>query len=410
MSDDLVVRLNADPGNEETWTLLGEKMIAEGHLVGLRSLFNARHSSGRGGMDFAFALFQRMLTRKDMRTFYPIIEAYPADCPFAAAAQASLGYTNALLFRLDDAVRQIREAVRRMAILSATLPSEVLNAEELRKLAVNATLMEPSDWVPAARIAAPLLHLREESSFPDAEIACVAFADPIYFRHYARDFLAGLTAALGQDCLPLVGVINPDPGSQDQMDALRAEFPRVRFLVVDYPGAKIAEMAASARFVLANELLDRLARPTIFLDIDSGFRPATGEALRAIAEFPLAYQNRATLPPHLIVDACVVGAHPGDASRRFFGIAADYILGKMAEDLPLWMFDQVALHRAVSLAGIQMTDLCRTFRGRWEVDFPDFFKRDHTVSDGERFAARTNARFPRFNLTPDGGLVWLRDS
>lgn len=400
--DALLRQLNEAPQVNQHWMELAAALLNAGNIDGLRSLFGHRHTLKMSAMDFAVDVFNLMAAHREH--LLAITEAYPSDCPFSVAALIARACANAREFQLDSCVHEMREANRRFSIVARSIPEMRLRDATLYWLACAVTLFEPSNWRPRLLHAAPRPDFGGQQAPAGPELACVAFADSVYTCLYALEFAKGIRAISGPAALPVVGVLNPTPDALAVMAQIRQEVPGAVIFPVLYDGDKLPEMAASARFVVANEVLDFLARPTVFLDIDTRFGPETGDVLRGIAGFPLSVQKLGALPPYLIIDACAVGTHPGPNSTRFFGITREYILGKLAEPGPLWTIDQVALHRAVCLARTEVTDLCTAFDGRWK--FPAILKREHAVGLTSRAATRTNHNYRDYSILADGTVRW----
>lgn len=399
----LVAALKADPRDEGNWTRLAGALFQQRNARGLAELFQFREQQRGDGLAFVYSLFVIMLAQGRQDDAEAIADGYDGTCPFSSMVIIMRGYTGALALRLDDTVRDLREGVRR---LYKVYPQLRLQSEIVYQIATAATLFEPSGWQPASRAAAPRLRPFAPPAGQAAELVCLACADSTYLKLYGRAFVEGVMRELPGQAVPALAVVNPDAAALAEMAVISGESGAALFVIEDTSG-KTAEISAAARFILAPEFLDHFRRPVIFLDADTCFRPGSGDILRRIGGWPLAYLNLAKLPPQVTVSACILGAHPGAAGNRFFAIAADYLLGKLAENIPLWMFDQAGLFRAASLYGPSgLVDIVAELRGK--ADFPGFFVREHAISLDDRFARRTSARYDLVIGALDGALrpVW----
>ena len=124
--------------------------------------------------------------------------------------------------------------------------------------------------------------------------------------------------------------------------------------------------------------------------------------LRMVAAFPLAHIRTRDIWPQLLVDASVVGAHPGPAARTFFTLVNDYVRGKLLEPGPLWTHDQVALHRAIAAfeaQGGETTNVNTVLPARFHL--PALFKSEHALPLAERQKTRTNDRMALAGIGDD---------
>ena len=385
----LIAKFRADPTNADHQALLGVALAATGNASALRDLFNAVHQAGGCGLECAFMVGHRLALHKHA-LLKQLVEGYDPQCPFRGALVAALGYAHALHYDLDGAVEAIRDGLRWVILVQNRIPGERLSSFSYTQLIKSAFLFERSDWSGAA---APLARVETlHQGCADSEFVCLAAADSRYFVTYAPGFLGDLRANAGVPADPVLVIVDPDAEALACAAELARRHPEATILVNAYGGPKLVEYCSGARFVLAADMLRRMGRPTIFLDIDTHFAPGYGEVLGHIAQFPLSSLHRHVAPPYLIAEASVVGAHPGEHSDAFFTEAAGYFMAKLAEEGPLWHIDQVALHRALCLArcrGFAPMDLGRMFQGG--VELPGYFKKSHDLAFVNRFQGRTDA-------------------
>lgn len=403
---DLVSGFRANPADVGLQAQLGVTLARAGDAAALQQMFNMVHQATRGGLACAHMIGQG-LAQRDSASLQRLVSAYSQECPFRGSLLAAAGYAHALAYDLDAAVAAMREGLRWVTLAQNQIPGERLEPEQYRKLLKCAFLFEPSSWAAAVTPPPPdlqVLHAgKDEGGF-----ACVAAADCRYFVTYGPSFLADLDADAQGDVQVVLVIVDPDAEALALAAELAARHPGATILAHAYGGAKLAEYCSGARFVVAGEMLRRLAKPVVFLDVDSRFVPGCTEVLAHMAEMPLASLHRNVMPPFLIAEASVVAAQPDQNAQAFFADVAAYFLAKMAETGPLWHVDQVALHRGIALArrrGTPPVDLGTVFTGALKL--PDYFKKPHTLDFGDRAVARTDAIIDQgFSLAADGKPVF----
>lgn len=406
MLAELIARFRAHPDGEQQQADLGVALVRAGNVVGLQEMFNFIHQSGHCGLECARMIGQGLALRES-GLLLRLMERYDRECPFRGPLVAALGYAHALDYNLDAAVAAIREGLHWVSLVQAQIPNERLSDLRYTQLVKSAFLFERSDWMADAPVPPPSLEVLHPGC-SEGGFACVAAADSRYFVTYAPDYLADLAATMGAAADPVLVVVDPDAEALACAAELAQRHPNAAILINSYGGSKLVEYCSGARFVVAAEMLRRLNRPTIFLDIDTCFAPGCGDIFAHIAEFPLISQHRDVAPPYLIAEACVVGAHPGGRGDRFFTDAARYFLAKLQEDGPLWHVDQVALHRALCLErqrGTPSADLGKVFQGG--IDLPGYFKKPHELDYKGRAVIRTDVITDReYSIAPDGKPVF----
>lgn len=374
------------------WTESARALVVDADAAGLHELFQQHRQSGLDTLAFAFELFSGAVMKGFGAAVSAIAKAYPQECPLSVVTEAARGWVDALAFDLDGTSSALRRSAQKIALVqSGDFPSRDFVAV---RIALSAALFEPSDWGPG-RISRdfPIVPLAEGAL--NGGFVCVAGADSRYFKSYGKQFLEGVESNLAGEASAVLLLIDGDDEAVALARTWSEAHPDAAIYSVSYGGARLVEFAASARFIVANAILDRMARPVVFLDVDSAWEPGCEEVLYAAADLPLSCQKLVAVPPQLIIDACVLGAHPGAESTLFFQTASDYLRAKIEEDGPLWTLDQVALHRAVSVCqtnGIKIYDLCKLFEGRFTL--PAYFKRkEEAIGLGDRQAVRTNHRY-----------------
>lgn len=403
----LIARLKSDPINQDHQLGLGRSLAEAGNAAGLKEMFNFVHQAGGGGgLECALLVGIRLALRQRAQ-LHQVLLRYDPHCPFRAALVVASGYARALDYDLDAAVAAIRDGLRGISLVSDQVPSERLTPQNYCRVIKSAFLLERSDWIAGGPAPTPSLEVLHQGSARGG-FACLAAADSRYFVTYAPDFLADVQARLGGMADPVLVLVDPDAEALACAAELAARHPNATILANAYGGGKLVEYCSGARFVVAPEMLRRLNRPTIFMDIDTSFAAGCADVLGHIATLPLTYQHRNVAPPYLIAEACVVGAHPGETGERFFTDAARYFLAKLGEEGPLWHIDQVALHRASCLArqrGAPPVDLAGVFGGA--IELPGYFKKPHTLEFGSRAQDRTDVILSHAcSIPPDGKPVF----
>lgn len=405
MLNTLVEKFRAAPLLQENQVLLAAALIRLGDAGNLQALFNAVHQAGGSGLNCAHTVGMCLALRDD-GSLARMVAAYDAHCPFRGGLVAGLGYVRGLEYDLDGMVPLLRHGLGWIIQAQQQIPGERLDPASFSQLLKCAFLFEPTDWAGNGAAAAGAETLRQGSG--DGAFTCVAAADSRYFVTYAEDFISGLQQHAAGLADPLLVIVDPDAEALAHAEMLAARHPQVTILTHVYGGGKLAEYCSGARFVLAGELLRRLGRPILFMDVDSHFRPGCGDVLARIARLPLCGLHRHLVPPYLISEAIVIGAHPGAEAEDFFADAGRFIVDKLAEEGPSWHVDQVALHRATALArrrGTGPIDLGTTLRG--VVELPDYFKKEHEISFGTRLNGRSDLACDHgFSLAADGKPIF----
>ena len=402
MVEHLIRRIKADAGDEAALLELGVALAGGGNLPGFTELLTFRHNHGGSGSALAFDVCCRLIASRQGEAVLGLSRGLADHNPFSAAVHSAAALVHFLAFDNDRGVALMREGVRRLVLLAAQLPSETLPTPTLTKLVAAAFLCEPLAWRPAARLEPAPFTLLHPGSRDGAAILVAAFGDSLYVRTYAGRLVDGFHRHAGAGAALLIGIVNPDAEAAAFADELTRRHPALAVATVGYGGDRLPEFCCSARFLFAETLLELGQRPLILTDIDSSFPAGSDEVLRMVAAFPLAHIRTRDIWPQLLVDASVVGAHPGPAARAFFAQVNDYVRGKLLEFGPLWTHDQVALHRAIAAfeaGGGETTNVNSVLPARFHL--PAFFKSEHALPLVERQKTRSNDRMALAGIGDD---------
>ena len=402
MDDPLIRRIKAEAIDEPAFLELGLRLAGAGNLAGLSEILTYRNARGGSGSALAFEIASHLLAAGRLDEVLSLCRGFGDTNPFSAALHCAAGFARFLRFENDPGLALLREGVRRLALLVEQHPRETLPPAYLTKLVAAAFLFEPLDRPPGAGGDPGPLTLLHPGDWSGRAALCAAFGDARYFRSYGAPLAASFFEHGGEETALLIGIVDPDQAALELAAELARRHPALTIAAVRYGGNRLAEYCCSARFLFAETLLAMAGRPLILTDIDSRFAPGSAEVLKMIRAFPLAHIRTRHIWPQLLIDASVVGAHPGPGASRFFGRVAEYVWGKLAETGPLWTYDQVALYRAIALLrreGGAITEVNTVLPGHYRL--PDFFKSDHALPLAEREKTRSNDRVTLAGLDDD---------
>ncbi len=402
MRDALIARVKAQPPDATAFLELGMHLALEGNLPGLNELLTYRNHRGGSGSALVFELCGHLIaTGRDERVL-ELCRSFDQTNAFSAALHGAAGLAHFFRFEPEAGLATLREGVRRLLKLAEQHPRETLPIADLTKLVAAAFLFEPLDWAPPAPDALPPPDILYSGSWATAAALCAAFGDARYFCKYAERLAEGFFHHAGPEHALFIGIVNPDAGSLALAHELAQRHPDLTLAVTHYQGCRLPEYCCSVRFMLAEALLEMAGRPLLLFDIDSCFGAGSAEVLKMIRSFALAHIRTREIWPQLLIDASVVGAHPGPKASRFFGFVTAYVQAKLQETGPLWTHDQVALYRAIALLnreGGESTNINTVLPAR--LHLPGFFKRPHTLSQIEREKTRSNDLMALTGLGPD---------
>ena len=393
MVEPLLRRIKADPVDEAAFLELGVALAAAGNLAGLNEIFTYRNTRGGSGTALAFSVCSRLMAAGEIETVLRLCRGFGDTNPFSAALHCAAGFAHFLRFENDRGVALLREGVRRLLLLAEQHPAESLSLPYLTKVVAAAFLFEPLDWPPAAAGEAGPLPLLHPGDWSGCEAVCAAFGDALYFRTYAERLAGSFYQHAAAETALLIGIVDPDGDATALAAELTRRHPALTIATTRYEGGRLPEYCCSVRFLFAETLLEMAGRPLILTDIDSSFPAGSAEVLRMVRAFPLAHTRVADIWPQLTIDASVVGAHPGPEARTFFRRVSEYVRAKLAECGPLWTYDQVALHRAISALrrdGGTATNINTVLPDRFHL--PGLFKTAHALPFAGREKTRTNDR------------------
>lgn len=411
MVEHLIRRIQADAGDEAAFVELGVALALTCNLAGLNECLTYRNARGGSGTALAFDVCSRLIGAGHLETVLALCQGFGDTNPFSAALHCAASFVHFFRFENAQGLALLREGVRRLVLLAEQHPAETLPQPYLTKLVAAAFLFEPLDWPPAAAGADPgpltLLHPGDRpgdrpNDWNDRDAVCAAFGDSVYFRTYGERLAGSFHAHAAAETALLIGIVDADEAALALAAELSRRHPALTIASCRYGGKRLPEYCCSARFLFAETLLGMTGRPLILTDIDSEFAPGSGEVLRMIRAFPLAHIRSREIWPQLLVDASVVGAHPGPAASAFFARVSGYVWAKLAETGPLWTYDQVALHRAIALLardGGTITNVNKVLPQRFHL--PGFFKSGHALPLAEREKTRSNDRMALAGLGDD---------
>jgi hypothetical protein len=251
--------------------------------------------------------------------------------------------------------------------------------------------MESVKWPVDGRFPRPELEIAHRDVYADSPYTCFTICDPVYFRHYADRFISTLREQCGRINVFLL-LVNPD----DDIVGDAVKYSGMTVGITKYDGRWLFEFTTAARFILARDILGVTNGPTVFMDVDSVFRPGSAEIMSKMSRYPLAFCDTGKLWPILCVSAANLAAYPSQTAFSFFDAAGDFMREDLTREGPLWGFDQTGLYRAVCLGkkvGWEMTEINSILEGT--AILPDFFTLDkeETIPLNERIALRTNAHY-----------------
>jgi hypothetical protein len=194
-------------------------------------------------------------------------------------------------------------------------------------LSQNAFLLEGALWPSPKRFPAPPLEILSRDAFGDSPYTCVTICDKRYFSHYARNFVEGLRRACGRVNVFLL-LVNPD----EEAIAEASGFDGATVAATRYDGPWIFEFCVSARFMLAEEILNEIGGPAIFLDVDSDFPKESAEALSIVAGKNLSVCDNGSLFPLLRISGALLGLRQAPDTYEFLSAMKDFLLEDMARE------------------------------------------------------------------------------
>ena len=338
MDDQLIRRIKAETIDEPAFLELGLRLSGAGNLGGLTEILTYRNARGGSGSALAFEIASHLLASGRLDEVFGLCRGFGDTNPFSAALHCAAGFGHFLRFEHDQGLALLREGVRRLSLLVEQHPRETLPPAYLTKLVAAAFLFEPLDRPPGATGDPGPLTLLHPGDWAGRAALCAAFGDSLYFRTYGERLAGSFFEHGGDETALLIGIVDPDGASLELAAELARRHPALSIAAIGYGGKQLAEYCCSARFLFAETLLEMAGRPLILTDIDSRFAPGAAEVLKMIRAFPLAHIRTGQIWPQLLVDASVVGAHPGPDASRFFGRVTDYVWTKLAETGPLWTY------------------------------------------------------------------------
>ncbi len=401
MHDALIARVKAEPPDEPAFLELGLRMARDGNLAGLNEIFTYRNHRGGSGTALAFEVCSQLIASGQAETVLGLCRGFGTASAFSAALRCAGGLAHFLRFEHDSGLAMLRDGVRLLLELAAQHPRESLPLPSLTKLVAAAFLFEPLEWTPATGGITPPPPLLHPGDWSAAAALCAAFGDSLYFCTYAERLAEGFYRHAGPEHALFIGIVNPDDGARQLAGELARRHPGLTIAATGYAGTRLPEYCCSVRFLLAETLLEMAGRPLILFDIDSAFAPGSAEVLKMIRAFPLAHIRTREIWPQLLVDASVVGAHPGPAANRFFGLVSGYVRAKLLETGPLWTHDQVALYRAIAILrrdGDDIANVNTVLPARFHL--PGFFKSAHALPQTAREKTRSNDLMALTGLGP----------
>lgn len=168
-----------------------------------------------------------------------------------------------------------------------------------------------------------------------------------YFDHFGADFLASAASIDGLRCH--VHVVNPTAQSESLFAHWQARSKAELSLSTD-EGMAEASYYACKRFLIAGEVMDRVAADLIVTDIDTVLRPEllTLPALAGDADGGM-FERPVRTAPMEICHCSLTYFRRTETTRRLLQLLALYLAPKLAEYGP-WMLDQSSLFTLTRLA------------------------------------------------------------
>jgi hypothetical protein len=315
-----------------------------------------------------------------------------------------LGLLDLKSFKLESGEALLRKGTRLCWETSKEYPVEWI--PEMGFNMQNVFLLEGVTRPSFSRYPEPPFKILYQNIYEDSPYTCCVVCDFVYFYHYAEEFIKKFQEVCGGVNIFLL-VVNPNKNIISRLK----NYEGITVAETRYKDKWIAEFSASARFILANEIMEKTGGPTIFLDIDSKIPEGSDAILSALSRQKLAVCDTGAWHPWSKISAAILCAHPSEEVYEFFEAVKGYILEDLTREGPLWGLDQVALYRAVCIGrdrGWDITDINKFLGG--DIQMPAFFVKDSGVIPLEnRRAKRTNNYYSVRDITEDGRLVIKRD-
>lgn len=338
----------------------------------------------------------RTLAMRGDETIIPaLVSSSDQQHPYFGIIRTARSFLDFYKFNIKSGEKRLREG------LFDLFNKKRLDFADAGLMILNSFMLEDLQWPQEERFPEPPFEILHESPNPDSPYTCCFTCDPVYFKNYAERFITNLREQCG-DINIFALMVN---GEDDDIERAKA-FGGITIARTTYTERWIAEFCICSRFLLANKILQRIDGPVLFMDVDAAFPDGSAEVLQKISRHPLSYSNTGEPCPSLMVDASIIGAHPGDEdARKFFDAAASYMSKNLIRKGPIWMLDQSALYRAVCDAKakgwriVEMNDLV-------DVPMPVFFKQGgHVQSLDERRAIRTTAVYLFDSFAPNKRIL-----
>ncbi len=231
-----------------------------------------------------------------------------------------------------------------------------------------------------------------------------AAADGRYVCLFAETFISSILHVAGNRHIH-IHIVNPTPESNQVLDRIRGLVPWLRLSTsyeeASYPSPR--PYFATARFLVAPQLLDIFKRPLVIMDIDAvlakDIEPFLGEFAHVDVSIKRNASKNLEFPwTSVFATFSVYMATPG--AHRFLSDLADYFWDRfdVTGATDSWWIDQNALYYAVRRA--KTHDTCRI------IDLADT-KADHLITANlpmepkDRFIERIRSRFPLSGLSAE---------
>lgn len=388
----LAARVGTNPKDNAAWRQLLTHLVHDRNRTAIEQVLTARHQQRADAATYAYAFAIFLLKTGGSSAIEWLWRSGETGSAFRGIFTFVAGLERVAKWDLIAASKLLREGTYFSLIASTSVLSEDKNfAERARgQMTQQANLLEPPGYTPSNTIASP--EWRMEQSWPAKltnSTLLAACCDADYLSVYAERYLTAATALLPEQPI-LIHVINPSDETWALQKALSERFPLVRFSTEHGPA--LPHYYASVRFLIAADIMKSLNCHLILTDIDIVLGDRIGSVIDEAKKHSLAVVTTDEVMPSLRPWAGLLAARNSDVSLRFFADIKSYLVGKLAEEVPVWTVDQAALFRAMCLFRDEIHDLSDDTRG--SLDIPRYLTVDHVIGKEDRLVRRTGVERP----------------
>ena len=217
----------------------------------------------------------------------------------------------------------------------------------------NAFLLEDFTWPNESPFERPLFEVVHDDRFPNAPYTCCVVCDLPLFERGFETFVQTLHEKCGSANIFFL-LVNPD--EHILSSACRSEGSIVAR--TEYNGRWQTEFATLSRFMLANDILDAIGGPTIFMDVDAIFCGDAGQILSELSKWELGVFDTGEAFPSAMISRKFVVSRPCNAAKCFWESVENFVLRGFARIGPLWGLGETALFVAASEAKEKGYPIC----------------------------------------------------